>query len=140
MKSLKQSVRSMAVVVAAVFLMAAVFMIPVPNANAVAPESAASASRETGLNGRYILSATVTRKGIVTGEDLDGNLITLMFVTFTDTEGENWVYGYELNEKTPPMNQQVILIMNVNGTPDDTDDDMIEDILYADPECTTVED
>ena len=134
MKSLKQSVRSMAASAAVVvFMMAAVFALPVPSA------SAASASREPGLNGRYILSATVTRKGIVTGEDLNGNLITLMFVTFTDTDGENWVYGYELNEKTPPMNQQVILIMNVNGTLNDTDDDMIEDILYADPECTEID-
>lgn len=102
-------------------------------------KASAAAPQATGLCGRYILSATVTRKGIVTGEDINGNLVTLMFVTFTDTDGENWIYGYELNEKTPPMNQQVILVMNSNGTPSDTDDDIIEDILFADPECDSVD-
>lgn len=86
--------------------------------------------------GRYILSATVTHKAVITGEDLDGNLVTYLYCTFVDDSGEAWVYAYDLDEsaEVPPMNQSVILIMNTNGTTNDTDDDMIEDILWCN--CT----
>ena len=85
--------------------------------------------------GRYILSATVTHQAVITGEDLDGNLVTYLYCTFVDDSGEAWVYAYDLDSTdVPPMYQSVILIMNTNGTTDDTTDDIIEDILWCN--CT----
>lgn len=53
LKSLKQSARSMAVTIAAVFLMAAIFALPVPTASAA---TASAADHKPGLNGHYILT------------------------------------------------------------------------------------
>lgn len=145
MKSLKQSIRGTAVAVAAVFLMAAIFALPVPTANAVAPVSAATASatgnfetNSTGLCGRYILSGTVIQEPIIECEDLDGNNIQLLYCMIEDCNGEVWCYAYEMDNlnNVPPMYQSVILIMNTNGTTDDTTDDIIEDILW----CNCAED
>lgn len=137
MKSLKQSIRGTAVAVAAVFLMAAIFALPVPTANAVAPVSAAGNSVvKPNAGGRYILSGTVVQEPIIECEDLDGNNIQLLYCMIEDCNGESWCYAYEMDnlDDVPPLYQNVILIMNCNGTPDDIDDDIIESILWCN--CT----
>ena len=136
MKSILKSARSMAVVVAAVFLMVAIFALPVPTANAVAPVSAAGNSVvKPNAGGRYILSGTVVQEPIIECEDLDGNNIQLLYCMIEDCNGEVWGYAYEMDNlnDVPPMYQSVILVMNCNGTPD-IDDDIIEDILWCN--CT----
>lgn len=86
LKSLKQSARSMAVTVAAVFLMAAIFALPVPTASAATASSAAG--RKPGLNDRYILTGIATRYNVVTGLDLNDNESTLLYCTIEDECGE----------------------------------------------------
>lgn len=85
LKSLKQSARSMAVTVAAVFLMAAIFALPVPTASAA---TASAAGHKPGLNGRYILTGMVTRYDVITGLDLNDNESTLLYCTIEDECGE----------------------------------------------------
>ena len=145
MKSILKSLKSMAVTVAAVFLMAAIFALPVPTASA-ATASAATASAATasaadhkpGLNGHYILTGIATRYDVITGLDLNDNESTLLYCTIEDECGETLIYAYELGSEVPPVNQNLILIMNCNDTPDDIDDDIIEDILWCD--CTAKKD
>ena len=145
MKSILKSLKSMAVTVAAVFLMAAIFALPVPTASA-ATASAATASAATasaaghkpGLNGHYILTGMVTRYDVITGLDLNDNESTLLYCTIEDENGDAWCYAYELGSEVPPVNQNLTLIMNCNDTPDDIDDDIIEDILWCD--CTAEKD
>lgn len=137
LKSLKQSARSMVVTVAAVFLMAAIFALPVPTASAA---GASAADHKPGLNGHYILTGIATRYNVVTGLDLNDNEITLLYCTIEDEYGETWVYAYELGSEVPPANQELTLIMNANGTPDDIDDDIIEDILWCNYENAAEED
>ena len=142
MKSILKSLKSMAVTVAAVFLMAAIFALPVPTASA-ATASAATASaadHKPGLNGRYILTGMVTRYDVITGLDLNDNESTLLYCTIEDEYGETWIYAYELGSEVPPVNQNLTLIMNCNDTPDDIDDDIIEDILWCDCESAAEED
>lgn len=135
LKSLKQSARSMAVTVAAVFLMAAIFALPVPTASAA---TASAAGHKPGLNGHYILTGMVTRYDVITGLDLNDNESTLLYCTIEDENGDAWCYAYELGSEVPPVNQNLTLIMNCNDTPDDIDDDIIEDILWCD--CTAKKD
>lgn len=130
LKSLKQSARSMAVTIAAVFLMAAIFALPVPTASA--------ADHKPGLNGHYILTGMATRYDVITGLDLNDNESTLLYCTIEDENGDAWCYAYELGSEVPPVNQNLTLIMNCNDTPDDIDDDIIEDILWCD--CTAEKD
>lgn len=132
LKSLKQSARSMAVTVAAVFLMAAIFALPVPTASA--------ADHKPGLNGHYILTGMVTRYDVITGLNLNDNESTLLYCTIEDECGETWIYAYELGSEVPLVNQNLTLIMNCNDTPDDIDDDIIEDILWCDCESAADED
>lgn len=135
LKSLKQSARSMVVTVAAVFLMAAIFALPVPTASAA---TASAAGHKPGLNGHYILTGMVTRYDVITGLDLNDNESTLLYCTIEDENGDAWCYAYELGSEVPPVNQNLTLIMNCNDTPDDIDDDIIEDILWCD--CTAEKD
>lgn len=135
LKSLKQSARSMAVTVAAVFLMAAIFALPVPTASAA---TASAVDHKPGLNGRYILTGMATRYDVITGLDLNDNESTLLYCTIEDENGDAWCYAYELGSEVPPVNQNLTLIMNCNDTPDDIDDDIIEDILWCD--CTAKKD
>lgn len=136
LKSLKQSARSMAVTIAAVFLMAAIFALPVPTASAATASSIDSL--RPGLNGHYILTGIATRYDVITGLDLNDNESTLLYCTIEDEYGETWIYAYELGSEVPPVNQNLTLIMDCNGTPDDIDDDIIEDILWCN--CATEED
>lgn len=135
LKSLKQSARSMAVTVAAVFLMAAIFALPVPTASAA---TTSIDGLKPGLNGHYILTGMVTRYDVITGLDLHDNESTLLYCTIEDECGKTWIYAYELGSEVPPVNQNLTLIMNCNNTPDDIDDDIIEDILWCD--CTAEKD
>lgn len=135
LKSLKQSARSMVVTVAAVFLMAAIFALPVPTASAA---TASAAGHKPGLNGHYILTGMVTRYDVITGLDLNDNESTLLYCTIEDENGDAWCYAYELGSEVPPVNQNLTLIMNCNDTPDDIDDDIIEDILWCN--CAAEED
>lgn len=133
-----KSNRGLAVVIMAVILFATIFMIPVPAASAGSAGSAAG--RKPGLNDRYILTGIATRYNVVTGLDLNDNEITLLYCTIEDEYGETWVYAYELGSEVPPANQKLTLIMNANGTPNDIDDDIIEDILWCNYENAAEED
>lgn len=137
LKSLKQSARSMVVTVAAVFLMAAIFALPVPTASAAGTNSV-----KPNAAGRYILSGTVVQEPVIECEDLDGNNIQLLYCMIEDCNGEVWGYAYEMDNlnDVPPMYQSVTLIMNCNGTPDDNFDDIIEDILWCNCENAAEED
>lgn len=136
MKSILKSLKSMAVTVAAVFLMAAIFALPVPTASAATASSAAG--RKPGLNDRYILTGIATRYNVVTGLDLNNNEITMLYCTIEDEYDGTWVYAYELGSEVPPANQKLTLIMNCNDTPDNIDNDIIEDILWCN--CAAEED
>lgn len=136
MKSILKSLKSMAVTIAAVFLMAAIFALPVPTASAATASSAAG--RKPGLNDRYILTGIATRYNVVTGLDLNNNEITMLYCTIEDEYGGTWVYAYELGSEVPPANQKLTLIMNCNDTPDNIDNDIIEDILWCN--CAAEED
>lgn len=140
MKSILKSLKSMAVTVAAVFLMAAIFALPVPTASAAIASAATTsiADHKPGLNGHYILTGMVTRYDVITGLDLNDNESTLLYCTIEDENGDAWCYAYELGSEVPPVNQNLTLIMNCNDTPDDIDDDIIEDILWCD--CTAEKD
>lgn len=137
MKSILKSLKSMAVTVAAVFLMAAIFALPVPTASAA---TASAAGHKPGLNGHYILTGMVTRYDVITGLDLNDNESTLLYCTIEDENGDAWCYAYELGSEVPPVNQNLTLIMNCNDTPDDIDDDIIEDILWCDCESAAEKD
>lgn len=137
MKSILKSLKSMAVTVAAVFLMAAIFALPVPTASAA---TASAAGHKPGLNGCYILTGMVTRYDVITGLDLNDNESTLLYCTIEDENGDAWCYAYELGSEVPPVNQNLTLIMNCNDTPDDIDDDIIEDILWCDCESAAEKD
>ena len=127
----------MAVTVAAVFLMAAIFALPVPTASAA---TASAAGHKPGLNGHYILTGMATRYDVITGLDLNDNESTLLYCTIEDENGDAWCYAYELGSEVPPVNQNLTLIMNCNDTPDDIDDDIIEDILWCDCESAAEKD
>ena len=139
-----KSNRGLAVVIMAVILFATIFMIPVPTASASTAGSAAAnvsaAAMKPNAAGRYILSGTVVQEPVIECEDLDGNNIQLLYCMIEDCNGESWCYAYEMDNlnDVPPMYQSVILIMNCNGTPDDIDDDIIEDILWCN--CAAEED
>lgn len=92
--------------------------------------------------GRYILSATVTDEAVIHVTDLNENELDLMYCFFEDCNGESWCYAYEMDnlDAVPPMYQNVILVMNCNSTPDDIDDDIIEDVLWCDCESAAEED
>lgn len=137
LKSLKQSASSMVVTVAAVFLMAAIFALPIPTASAAGTNSV-----KPNAAGRYILSGTVVQEPVIECEDLDGNNIQLLYCMIEDCNGEVWGYAYEIDNlnDVPPMYQSVTLIMNCNGTPDDNFDDIIEDILWCNCENAAEED
>lgn len=140
-----KSNRGLAVVIMAVILFATIFMIPVPAASASTAGNAAvnvsAAAMKPNAGGRYILSGTVIQEPIIECEDLDGNNIQLLYCMIEDCNGEVWGYAYEMDNlnDVPPMYQSVILIMNCNGTPDDIDDDIIEDILWCDCESAADE-
>lgn len=131
MKSILKSLKSMAVTVAAVFLMAAIFALTVPTASAATP-------RDVGLRGRYVLSATVSQQNLFHTMDSKGIYRDVLYCFFDDENGDAWIYAYELGSEVPPVNQNLTLIMNCNDTPDDIDDDIIEDILWCD--CTAEKD
>ncbi len=140
-----KSNRGLAVVIMAVILFATIFMIPVPAASASTAGNAAvnvsAAAMKPNAAGRYILSGTVVQEPVIECEDLDGNNIQLLYCMIEDCNGEVWGYAYEMDNlnDVPPMYQSVILIMNCNGTPDDIDDDIIEDILWCDCESAADE-
>lgn len=92
--------------------------------------------------GRYILSATVTDEAVMHVTDLDENELDLLYCFFEDCNGESWCYAYEMDnlDAVPPMYQNVILVMNCNSTPDDIDDDIIEDVLWCNCESAAEED
>lgn len=136
MKSILKSLKSMAVTVAAVFLMAAIFALPIPTASAATP-------RDVGLRGRYVLRATVSQQNLLHTMDSKGIYRDVLYCFFDDENGDAWCYAYECADETavvPPMNQSVTLIMNSNGTPEDIDDDIIEDILWCNCDYAAEED
>ena len=90
MKSILKSLKSMAVTIAAVFLMAAIFALPVPTASAA---TASIADHKPGLNGHYILTGMVTRYDVITGLDLNAPCCTVQLRTKTVMPGvmpTNW--------------------------------------------------
>lgn len=105
---------------------------------AASVKATAATPRDVGLRGRYVLSATVAQQNILHTMNSKGIYRDVLYCFFDDENGDTWCYAYECADETaavPPMNQSVTLIMNSNGTPDNYDD-IIEDVLFADPECT----
>ena len=81
---------------------------------------------KTGLNGRYVLAGRVDAK--FTFDEVPGKT----WYSIVDENGEEWVYTYDSSKKcVPELNQDVVMIMNSNGTPNDITDDQIEDILFS---------
>nr|DAT80465.1 MAG TPA: hypothetical protein [Bacteriophage sp.] len=77
------------------------------------------------LQNRYVLAGHVDeievfRNGIKTIHVIDEN-------------GEEWLYSYASMEETPADGQKVTMIMNNNGTKT-IHDDIIEDVLWAQPD------
>lgn len=139
-----KSNRGLAVVIMAVILFATIFMIPVPAASASTAGSAdvnvSAAAMKPNAAGRYILGATVSQQNLLHTMNSKGIYRDVLYCFFDDENGDTWVYSYEPDSEIPPVNQSVILIMNCNGTPDDIDDDIIEDILWCNCENTAEED
>lgn len=108
----------------------------------VKASAAAPNAVKPNAGGRYILSATVTNEAVMHVTDLDENELDLLYCFFEDCNGESWCYAYEMDnlDAVPPMYQNVILVMNCNSTPDDIDDDIIEDVLWCDCESAAEED
>ena len=110
---MRNDLRGLTVVLAGVALVATIFAIPVPAANATAANP----------NGRYILSATVDQIEISPGGSID--------IHFVDENGEEWVCSYGSMIEIPCLNQQVTLVMNQNETANTPWDDIIEDVLWT---------
>lgn len=71
-----------------------------------------------GLNGRYILSGTVTKTEYENAERL---------IHIVDDNGEEWVVSnYEVE-----TGKRVTMVMNSNGTTDDITDDVVEDVMRS---------
>lgn len=107
-------------------------------ASNAAIKATAATPRDVGLRGRYVLSATVSQQNLLHTMNSKGIYRDVLYCFFDDENGDTWCYAYECADETaivPPMNQSVTLIMSSNGTPDNYDD-IIEDVLFADPECT----
>lgn len=82
------------------------------------------------LQNRYVLAGHVDeievfRNGIKTIHVIDEN-------------GEEWLYSYASMEETPADGQKVTMIMNNNGTKT-IHDDIIEDVLWAQPDEVKVD-
>ena len=82
-------------------------------------------------NGRYIMSGYVSNVVIFPSG--------IQMIEVEDSNGDLWQYSYASWEETPHESQRVTLIMNVNGTPADITNDIIEDVLFADQECTEID-
>lgn len=105
---------------------------------AASVKATAATPRDVGLRGRYVLSATVSQQNLLHTMDSKGIYRDVLYCFFDDENGDTWCYAYECADEAaviPSMNQSVTLIMNSNGTPDNYDD-IIEDVLFADSECT----
>ena len=103
---------------------------------AASVKATAVTPHDVGLRGRYVLSATVSQQNLLHTMDSKGIYRDILYCFFDDENGDTWCYAYECADETvavPPMNQNVTLIMNSNGTPDNYDD-IIEDVLFADPD------
>lgn len=103
---------------------------------AASVKATAATTHDVGLHGRYVLSATVSQQNLLHTMNSKGIYRDMLYCFFDDENGDTWCYAYECANETvavPPMNQSVTLIMNSNGTPDNYDD-IIEDVLFADPD------
>ena len=108
---------------------------------AASVKATAATTHDVGLRGRYVLSATVSQQNLLHTMDSKGIYRDVLYCFFDDENGDTWCYAYECADETaivPPMNQSVTLIINSNGTPDNYDD-IIEDVLFADQECTEID-
>lgn len=102
----------LATVVAGVFILA-----NCTTANAAEP-------MKTGLNGRYVLAGRV--------EEIEVFRNGIKTIHVIDENGEEWLYSYASMEETPAEGQNVTMIMDSMGTPDNIYDDHVEDVLYCD--------
>ena len=188
MRSLIKEIRGMAVIVTAIFLIAAMFAIPVPNASAadiVAQQSQSYTKPGTiwsEIDGGFttldergqLWTFDATPDSFIVGQDIElvmsdagtpdyiyddkvvainpiqnpyvdvivgplGRYILQGTVSgiynqqesnwITDEYGEDWFfYGFCPAE----LNENVTLIINANGTPNDFSDDFVEDVLWSD--------
>ena len=185
--SLMKELRGMTVIVAATFLIAAVFAIPVPNANAAAPTHQAQQYTKPGtiwseIDGGFtaldergqLWTFDATPDSFIIGQDVElvmndagtpdyiyddevvavnpiqspyadvivgplgryvlQGIISGVYnqnecVWIIDQYGEDWFfYGFCPAE----LNENVTLIINANGTPNDFSDDFVEDVLWSD--------
>lgn len=83
-------------------------------------------------NGRYIMSGYVFNVVVFPSG--------IQMIEVEDSNGDLWQYSYASWEETPHENQRVTLIMNVNRTPADITNDIIEDILWCDCKSAAEED
>ena len=104
---------------------------------AASVKATAATPRDVGLHGRYVLSATVSQQNLLHTMNSKGIYRDMLYCFFDDENGDTWCYAYECADETviPSMNQSVTLIMNSNGTSENYDD-IIEDVLFTNPECT----
>lgn len=64
---------------------------------------------------------------------------TVAVYHFTDADGEMWIidetYLAEMCEVPLEVGQEVQLLMNANGTPNDFYDDYFQDVFICNPPC-----
>lgn len=89
--------------------------------------------RSVGAFGWYIAPAQVTDKFLM--QEYENPDETVVVYHFTDADGELWVidetYLAELCEVPLEVGQEVQIVMDANGTPDDWTDDYFHDIFVC---------
>ena len=93
--------------------------------------------RTVGAFGYYIAPAQVTDKFLM--QDYENPDETVIVYHFTDADGEMWIidetYLAEMSEVPLEIGQEVQLLMNANGTPNDFYDDCFQDVFICYPPC-----
>lgn len=119
MKSISESVRGVAVVIASVMLAATIFTMPVKAVNphnAVSPVWRDYESNIVGPFGYYVVDGYIATDNT-----------SCLSCWVRDSYGSLWFWnGFCPKQK----GEHVVLIMNSNGTPDKFSDDSIDDILW----------
>lgn len=89
--------------------------------------------RSVGAFGWYIAPAQVTDKFLM--QDYENPNKTVVVYHFTDADGELWIidetYLAEMCEVPLEVGQEVQIVMDANGTPDDFYDDFFHDVFVC---------
>lgn len=85
----------------------------------------------------YIAPAQVTDAFLM--QDYENPDKTVVVYHFTDADDELWIidetYLFQLCEVPLEVGQEVQLLMNANGTPEDFYDDYFQDVFICNPPC-----